>query len=145
MSDLAEVQLAARMVRIHEGCELRPYTDTVGKMTIGYGRNLSDRGITVHEAEIMLKTDLAIAHTDARDLAGGDLWASLSTARRAVLIDMAYNLGKRRLKGFTRMWAALRVEDFDTAASQMLDSHWASQVGQRAINLAETMRTGNVP
>ena len=37
-------------IKKHEGLELKVYTCTAGRLTIGYGRNLEDRGITEEEA-----------------------------------------------------------------------------------------------
>lgn len=135
------VEIATDLIKKHEGLELHPYMDTVGKLTIGYGRNLSDRGITRAEADYLLTTDIVQAHADAEDLAG-DVWHHFSVRRQAVLIDMSFNLGKGRLKQFRKMWQALYRCDYDTAAKEMLNSRWAFQVGQRAINLAEIMRNG---
>jgi len=138
----SSLSIAKRLIKEHEGCELKPYKDTVGKLTIGYGRNLDDRGITIHEAELLLETDLRFALQDAEAIAG-PCWFALSASRRAVIIDMVYNLGRSRLEGFKAMWAALRSEDYDLAAKEMLDSKWARQVGRRAVNLADRMRGNN--
>ena len=46
-------------IKICEGTQLEPYLDTVGKLTIGIGRNLSDCGIRLDEAELMFQNDLA--------------------------------------------------------------------------------------
>jgi len=55
---------------------------------------------------------------------------------------MAYNLGIAGLNKFRKMWAAIDVADYATAAEEMLDSKWAKQVGVRAIRLSRRMRTG---
>ena len=134
-------RLAQLWVRKHEGLRLFPYTDTVGKLTIGYGRNLVDRGLAITEAELMLQNDLHFAEVDARSFTG-PAFETLSAPRRAVVVDMAFNLGLTRLRQFTRFREALGQGDFETAAREMLDSRWATQVGQRALTLADTMRTG---
>lgn len=137
------VPLATKLIQQHEGLELRPYMDTTGHLTIGYGRNLTDNGISIAEAEYMLATDIRMAWADVEALAGPS-WHHFGAARQAVLIDMSFNLGKGRLKQFEKMWQALRRCDYDNAAREMLNSLWARQVGQRAINLAEIMRNGSV-
>ena len=43
----------------HEGLRLKPYRDTVGKLTVGVGRNLDDVGITREEALMLLNNDIA--------------------------------------------------------------------------------------
>jgi lysozyme len=140
-NDQELVSLSKRLLRVHEGLSLSMYRCTAGKLTIGYGRNLEARGITVHEAEVLLETDVTDAIVIAKELAG-DLWTELSVRRQAVLVDMAFNLGRRGLQGFRKMWAALRAKDFQLAAVEMGDSQWARQVGRRATALQSMMREG---
>jgi lysozyme len=45
-------------LRRDEGVRLHPYTDTVGKLTIGVGRNLADMGISDAEATVLLQNDI---------------------------------------------------------------------------------------
>jgi len=116
------------------------YTDTVGKRTIGYGRNLDDRGISDSEARIMLHNDINDALNDLLDKF--DWFGELNQVRQGVLINMCFNLGINRLKNFKNMLAALEAQDYDLAAQEMLDSMWASQVKGRATELAEQMRSG---
>jgi len=57
---------------------------------------------------------------------------------------MAFNLGFNGLMQFKRMWKHLGRHDYPGAAKEMLNSKWAFQVGNRAIELAKIMRTGEV-
>ncbi|KKM82461.1 hypothetical protein LCGC14_1319200, partial [marine sediment metagenome] len=59
--------------------------------------------------------------------------------------NMAFNLGQHRLGEFVKMWAAIRAEDWEKAAVEMLDSTWAGQVGPRAPRLARRMARGSAP
>ncbi len=52
----------SRLIRHHEGVRTHPYVDTVGKLTIGVGRNLTDRGLGVDEINLLFETDFDIAH-----------------------------------------------------------------------------------
>ena len=127
---------------LHEGLELTPYKCTAGYLTIGVGRNLDDRGITEDEARFLCKNDIKIVE---RELGGKfPFITGLGDARIRVLLDMAFNLGVPRLCAFQNMWRALEERDFEEAAKEMLDSRWASQVGQRAERLATAMRTGEL-
>ena len=124
----------------HEGFRLTPYTDTTGHLTIGVGRNLSDVGITREEALDMLDRDI--------ERAMGQLflrwpWAAhLDPVRQRVLIDMVFNLGAEGVGKFRRMLAAVAAGEYEAAAAEMLASRWATQVGRRAVRLAQMMRTG---
>lgn len=123
----------------HEGLRLKPYRDTVGVLTIGYGRNLDANGITPEEAERMLDRDLTVAY---HAVSAWEWFPQLSPARQMVLTEMAFNLGARRLMGFGRMLAACREGRYTEAADHMLASKWAEQVKGRARTLAEAMRRG---
>ena len=70
---------------------------------------------------------------------------STDTARRFTIgfnLYLAFNLGISGLLKFKKMLAALLQLDYSMAASEMLDSKWAEQVGSRADDLAKQMRTG---
>lgn len=126
-------------VKKHEGLRLKMYKCTAGKNTIGYGRNLDDNGISADEAELMLKHDLENAEVDARRF---KVYEKLNQNRKDILIEMVFNLGYARLCGFKKMFSALELGDYDTAANEMLDSKWARDVGERARTLAYFMRVG---
>lgn len=136
---MAYMEKAAELVRIHEGLRLRPYQCTAGKTTIGYGRNLDDKGISQGEAELMLVADLTECETD---LEGFPWWERLSDNRKAALIDMRFNLGGAGLRQFKAMLVCIALGDYAGAAREMLDSRWARQVGNRADELSKLMREG---
>ena len=124
----------------HEGMRLKPYKCTAGKLTIGVGRNLDDVGITNYEAMALLKNDIARVK---QELYGNlPYFEALDETRQVVLIDMCFNLGISRLLKFKKMFLALNAGLYDVAASEMLDSRWAKQVGKRALELSIMMKGG---
>lgn len=123
----------------HEGIRLKPYLDTVGKWTIGVGRNLSDVGISHDEAQFLLENDIDAC---VRDCATFPWFADLDPVRQRVIVDMRFNLGPSKLRGFTNTLAAVGRGDYAQATRGMLASKWAKQVKGRAVRLAEMMRTG---
>lgn len=133
--DIAKVQL-----RTDEGWERRPYKDSVGKLSAGCGRNLDDIGLHDDEIALMLENDLNSAEAAARALFPS--FQSLSENRKAVILNMAFNMGMARLGGFTKFRAAVNAGNYLAASSEMLDSVWAKQVGARAQRLAQQMREG---
>lgn len=126
---------------IDEDRRKRIYVDTVGKISGGVGRNLTDRGFRDDEIDLMLTNDVAEAVGECRRLFRG--FDSLAEARQEVLVNMMFNMGYTRLAGFKKMIAAVQAGNWREAASQMLDSKWADQVGDRADRLADAMRKGN--
>jgi lysozyme len=116
-----------------------PYRDSEGIWTIGWGRNL-DTGISDDEAEYLLMNNIL---EKSEELGANLPWTEdLDDARRHVLLNMAFNLGIRGLLGFTNTLRAVREGRWEDAARGMLDSKWATQVGHRATELAEQMRSG---
>lgn len=129
-----------------EGLRLKPYKCSAGKLTIGYGRNLEDIGISKEEAYMFFESDFNRAVEDAKKLceAFNINYRHLSESRFYVLTDMMFNLGYDRLSQFKKMLTALSKSDYDSAAKEMLDSKWAKQVGRRATFLESLMRHENV-
>ena len=127
-------------LRRDEGLRLYVYLDSVGKATIGYGRNLVDAGISHDEAEILLRNDLL------RTLGALDRdypwWRDLGAVRSWVVANMAFNLGVAGFGAFQKAITAMQARDREGAARDMLDSKWAGQVGARAHRLADQMRCG---
>lgn len=135
----SELDIAVDQIKRDEGLRLHPYHCSEGVLTIGYGRSL-EKGITEDEAELLLRNDLETATTDALQFSTPEVWTDLNADRKAVLINMAFNLGITRLLKFKKFRSALHRHDYHEAANQMLDSRWARQVGQRALRLADSMR-----
>ena len=129
-------------IKRQEGLRLTAYVDTLGNRSIGYGHTPAFPGqmITEAEAEALLMQDLNSAQTD---LLTALPWCfSLSVPRYCVLWNMTFNMGIAHLLEFRLMLAAVREANYPEAAKQMLDSLWASQVHDRAVELAEQMETG---
>lgn len=134
-------ELLRSQLERHEGLRLKPYRDIVGKLTVGYGRNLEDVGISRDEADFMLDNDIDQVEQYLETV---DEYNELDEVRQTVLANLCFNVGFHGLMKFKRMWAALGRGDYSRAADEMLDSKWARQVGYRAQELAEIMRTGEV-
>ena len=138
-----DFKLLTKWLELDEGCKLKPYYCTSGKLTIGVGRNLEARGISRAEAQFMLENDIVEVIGELDQLFPE--WQELSEVRQMVLINMAFNLGTFGLLNFKRTLGYIKAEDWDNAADEMLRSEWAEQVGDRALRLSEAMRTERVP
>lgn len=123
-----------------EDVRTKPYKDSVGKLTIGVGRNLDDKGLSKAEINILLNNDINDSEADLDRTF--PWWRQLNDNRQRVLLNMCFNLGIKRLAGFKNMLKDVQNGLFDRAAVEMLDSLWARQVGGRAVRLAKMMKNG---
>jgi lysozyme len=128
-------------IRQNEGLKLKPYKCTENKLTIGYGRNLEDKGISLVEAEIMLNNDVTDVYTEL--LQKIDYFDILPIRVQSVLIEMAYQLGVSGLLKFKQTLLHIQNKDFESASVEMLDSKWAKQTPNRAIKMSNLMKGGN--
>jgi lysozyme len=135
-----DAEAIRELVKRHEGFRGHPYMDSTGNTTIGYGRNLDANPLTPDEAELLLENDLNRAWDACMEKIPG--FGELDKARKAVLIDMTFNMGIAGLLNFRKMLTALWVRNYRVAAEEMLNSTWAVQVGSRAQELGRIMRTG---
>jgi lysozyme len=136
----------AKMITAHEGVETHAYKCTADKITIGVGRNIDPKGgigLNAREIEMLLLNDiervedeLSIAFPWTIDL------IMHSPARYDALVDICFNLGMPRLRKFEKALQAAYNHNWDEAALEFLDSRWAKQVGYRAVEIAEMIRTG---
>ena len=127
------------MLQRHEGLRLKPYECTAGKLTIGYGRNLEDVGISEIEAMVMLRNDIEQCY---QELDVFSWFADLDQVRQEALVDVLYNLGLPTFLEFKKTLKHVAEHNWSMAAAEMLDSKWARQVGDRAEELAYMIETG---
>ena len=124
-------------IRNYEGCKLKPYVDTVGKLSIGIGRNLTDRGLSKTEVELLFDNDIDEVE---RQLLEFDWYVNSPSAIKDALFNMCFNLGINRLLDFKRMIKAIKEENYTIAAMEALNSQWAMQVPSRAKDIAAMIR-----
>lgn len=154
---LNHFNLTRKMLQVHEGLRLTEYTDTTGHSTIGYGWNLGAKPLpqgvgkkdgngkwTISEAEAQTLLDISmIQHWNELTLAYP--WVrSLNPWRKAVLLDMAFNMGIPALKTFKNTLNSVLLQDYADASRRMLKSLWAEQVKRRAIVLSDIMLNGKM-
>lgn len=130
------------MLRLHEGVRSKSYICSAGYETIGVGRNISESGLGLSDDEIDYLLDNDIKRVK-EELQETYFWfGGLNEARQDAMVDICFNLGLTKLRGFVNALTAMSREQFDVAADEFLDSRWAEQVGQRANRVTEMIRTG---
>ena len=133
------------MLKRHEGIRQFVYQCSANKLTIGVGRNIDKDGgigLSLDEINYLLDSDIVRC---LRELSGFDWFSELDEVRQDAMVSICLNLGLPRLKGFELALNAMSLRLYDEAASEFLDSKWASQVGYRAKELSEMIRTGDYP
>ena len=132
------------MLKKHEGVRRFGYADSLGNLTVGVGRNIDERGglgLSDSEIEFLLKNDIARVREELKS--NFPWFHNLNKARKDAMIDICFNLGLTKLLKFENALAAMAEEDYITASNEFLDSRWAKQVGNRALELAEMIETGS--
>ena len=125
----------------HEGYERYPYVDSVGKISIGIGYNLTDRGLPDCWINAQYEEDVAYFYGQ---LMNDFCWFKcLDENRKCVLVDMCF-MGYRNFLSFKKMLRFLGQGDFKMAAQEILSSKWAVQVKGRAQHLASIMESGEI-
>ena len=124
----------------HEGVKNTLYKCTSDKWTIGVGRNLEDVGLSEEEIDILLQNDI----TRTEELLDEYMswWSDLDYIRQDAMINFVFNVGIGTAMKFKKAMTALEQGDYDVAADEMMDSNWSKQVGQRAVEVTEMIRTG---
>jgi lysozyme len=123
----------------HEGYDNFPYPDTKGNITIGYGYNLSARGLPHFILNNLYEQDVNYFYFQ---LSKDYPWFNkLNDARKIALISMCF-MGYKKFKTFKKMISAFELEDYISAEKEILDSLYAKEVGNRAVEIGKIIRTG---
>lgn len=135
-----DLQSITNDLKMEEGFRLKPYRDIVNRLTIGYGRNLDDVGISQAEAEVMLANDIQKSITDLQ--AHLSWFDTLSDNRQKALVEMCFQLGITGLLKFVSMLVYMQRGDYKLASKEALASKWALQVPRRAARVADLILNG---
>jgi lysozyme len=132
------------MLKRHEGVEHHIYRCSAGFWTIGAGRNVDPQGglgLSDDEVDYLLQNDIERV---IKELSTEYRWFnSLDDVRKDAMIDISFNLGATRLRGFKRALAAMEVADYKMAAKEFLDSKWSRDVKGRATELCYMIEMGS--
>ena len=139
----------------HESYRKRMYLCTAGKETIGFGYNLKanplhlsnleignayKNGMNEVEAERILKLMISKCVDQLEEAI--PFINKLDTVRQDCLINMCFNMGLVGLLKFKKALLLVKAGDYQKASIEMLDSKWAKDVGNRALELSTQMKLG---
>jgi lysozyme len=132
------------MLKRHEGVEHHIYRCSAGFWTLGAGRNVDPQGglgLSEDEVDYLLENDIVRV---IKELSSEYPWfKDLDDVRKDAMIDISFNLGATRLRGFKRALAAMEVADYKMAAKEFLDSKWSRDVKGRATELCYMIEMGS--
>ena len=131
------------MLKQHEGVETHAYKCSENKTTIGVGRNVDKGGglgLSDDEVDYLLQNDIDRVISELNS--EYEWFSDLDDVRQDAMIDISFNLGQTRLRAFKNALSAMAEGDWGEAADQFMDSRWSGQVGDRAKNLTDMIRTG---
>lgn len=160
-----------KVAEYFEGRKLQAYKDTVGKWTIGIGKNFDDvkfikseeemirrrikdydtnidilvidKGISDEECDYLYANSSKIAEKDASSLISN--FDELSEARKIALIDFSFNVGYGVMKSFKNTRKYIENGDFKKASNGFKNSLWYKQVGRRSPIICNIIETGEFP
>ena len=137
-----------RDIKRHEGFRHKPYKDSLGIWTIGWGSNMFDLSVedwvqvSKMKAEptgglSKLQCKVFLTHDIARELNFLKKYRwfdGLSNNQQRALLEMVYQLGQGSFRGFRRMLRNLREGNLHLVSSSMENSLWARQTPVRVAH-----------
>ena len=143
------IEALREQLKIDEGVKYEIYKDHLGYPTFGIGHLITENdpehgkpdGTEISEERVneVFETDVAKFVSESKILFP-DL-DDLPDVAQQVIVNMAFNMGRPRLSKFKNFIAGVNDRDWTRAAEEMMDSRWATQVGDRAIRLRNQILT----
>lgn len=129
-----------KQIKEHEGLRLFPYKCPAGKLTIGYGHNLQDNGLSKSACEYILYDDIDEAKRNLRTIFGNEFFENLKDSKKIALIDMMFNLGMVKFLTFKRFIFAVETQNWENASYEIIHSRAYEQNKKRYKKLSEQIR-----
>ena len=140
------LSVANELIINAEGFMSHWYIDSFGNKTIGYGFKASGYAKN-YLSQYLLNPDELMARYEANTILGYIIKdinnelvnteqlfnVNLSINKKAVLIDMAYNLGMAQFLTFDTFLSYLKAGRIDNAVNDLTNTLWYNQVKNRAI------------
>ena len=118
-----------------EGCVYEIYEDHLGYATFGIGHLITEK-----DEEYGKPVGTPVSEERVEECFNQDIKI---VCHELDMANMCFNLGHPRLSNFKRFLAAMHTAQWETAAVEMMDSKWSSQVGDRALRLRDKVLRGD--
>ncbi len=142
------LEVLIKQLEIDEGLVEAVYLDHLNLKTVGIG-HLCRQG----EPEYDMEVGDPVSRERINELFNEDVESVLSDCNRLypdfdelpeeakqIICNMMFNMGLGRLSAFKGMKRGVDARDWESAANEMVDSKWYTQVTNRAERLVERMR-----
>ena len=125
-------------IKEHEGFRSRVYQCTEGHDTIGFGFKVADLELDLDLAEEILVRKLE--HL-IRRVKNRFSWVNDAPYEiQDVVYNMCYQMGVSGFSKFKKKIKYLADKEYEKASKEMLDSRWARQTPNRAIELSNIVK-----
>ena len=135
-------------LKIDEGVKYEVYRDHLGYPTFGIGHLVVEGdeehgkpvGTPVSEDRVnaVFESDVQKFVSESKKVFPN--LDDLPEEAQQVIVNMCFNMGAPRLSKFKKFIAAVNDGNWSTAAVEMMDSRWATQVGKRAERLRDRVQ-----
>ena len=136
-------------LKIDEGVKYEVYKDHLGYPTFGIGHLVVEGdeehgkpvGTPVSEDRVnaVFESDVQKFVSESKKVFPN--LDDLPEEAQQVIVNMCFNMGAPRLSKFKKFIAAVNDGNWSTAAVEMMDSRWATQVGKRAERLRDRVQS----
>ena len=137
-----------KQLEIDEGVKYEIYKDHLGYPTFGIGHLVVEGdeehgkpvGTPVSEDRVnaVFESDVQKFVSESKKVFPN--LDDLPEEAQQVIVNMCFNMGAPRLSKFKKFIAAVNDGNWSTAAVEMMDSRWATQVGKRAERLRDRVQ-----
>lgn len=136
-SDVNWEDSAKSQIKVNEGLRLRVYKCTENKLSVGYGHNIEDLGITQATADFIFEEDFKSTLKSLNFVFGESSFAALPCNVKVAMADMMFNLGLTRFMGFKNFIKAIKNKDYKLAAAEVRNSKAYMQCRNRYEQIAK--------
>lgn len=143
-----DINKLREQLKIDEGVKYEVYLDHLGYKTFGIGHLVvagddeygADVGHPVSEERVNAVFDEDVKKYISESEKVFPNLKELPEEAQQVIVNMCFNMGAPRLSKFKKFIAAVNDSNWSTAAVEMMDSRWATQVGKRAERLRDRIQ-----
>ena len=135
-------------LKIDEGVKYEVYDDHLGYKTFGIGHL-----VVAGDEEYGAPVGTEVSEDRVNSVFNEDVKTYIEEAKKVfpnidglpeeaqqVIVNMCFNMGAPRLSKFKKFIAGVNDGNWSTAAVEMMDSRWATQVGVRAERLRDRIQ-----